>query len=202
MEHPPSPRPGAFDERYFKTYYRDYVAQNPPRRLRFYAQMIERYLAPGAPRRIHDIGCAFGRFLGSLDPTWQIFGTDVSEFAVAQTAREHPRGVFTVAPAEARKVFDSEPDIRERVGWQRLRLPELATTYEKLGQLDKADPVITWHLADAYRSVSRFQDALQSYERALALEPKVADAEKIRAQIELLRLQLGQVRAPERGPAP
>lgn len=106
MDHPPSPRPGAFDERYFKTSYRDYVDQNPPRRLRFYAQMVERYLAPGAPRRIHDIGCAFGRFLGSLDPTWQIFGTDVSEFALAQAAREHPRGVFKVAPAEARKVFD------------------------------------------------------------------------------------------------
>jgi tetratricopeptide (TPR) repeat protein len=71
-----------------------------------------------------------------------------------------------------------------------------------LSQLDKADPVITWHLADAYRSVSRFQDALASYERALELDPKAEDAEKIRAQIELLRLQLGQVRARERGSAP
>ena len=82
MQRPPCPPPGAFDEQYFKTYYRDYIAQNPPRRLRFYAQTIERHLAPGAPRRVHDIGCAFGRFLGSLDPTWQIFGTDVSEKAV------------------------------------------------------------------------------------------------------------------------
>jgi len=106
MVRPTVPRPSAFDEHYFRTYYRDYVAQNPPRRLRFYAQTIERQLAPGAPRRIHDIGCAFGHFLGSLDPTWQIFGTDVSEFAVAQAARENPRGVFKVAPAHARKVFD------------------------------------------------------------------------------------------------
>jgi tetratricopeptide (TPR) repeat protein len=68
-----------------------------------------------------------------------------------------------------------------------------------LGQLDKADPVITWHLGDAYRSVSRFQDALRSYEQALALGPKESDAEKIRAQIELLRLQLGQVQSPGRG---
>jgi tetratricopeptide (TPR) repeat protein len=71
-----------------------------------------------------------------------------------------------------------------------------------LSQLDKADPVISWHLADAYRSVSRFQDALRSYEQALELDPKPEDAEKIRAQIELLRLQLGQVRARERGSAP
>jgi SAM-dependent methyltransferase len=105
MARPPSPRPGDFDERYFQICYRDYAAQNPPRRLRFYAQMVERHLAPGAPRRIHDIGCAFGGFLGSLDPTWQIFGSDVSEFAVARAARENPRGVFTVAPADARRLF-------------------------------------------------------------------------------------------------
>jgi SAM-dependent methyltransferase len=106
MKGPRSSRPEPFDERYFTTYYRDYVAQNPPRRLRFYAELIERHLAPGAPRRVHDIGCAFGRFLGSLDSTWQIFGTDVSEFAVARATREHPRGLFKVAPAEARAVFD------------------------------------------------------------------------------------------------
>lgn len=102
---PASPRPGDFDEGYFRTYYRDYLAQNPPRRLRFYARMVERHLAPGAPRRIHDVGCAFGRFLGSLDPSWQIFGTDVSAFAIAQAEREHPRGAFRVAPAGARGVF-------------------------------------------------------------------------------------------------
>jgi len=106
MRRPASPRPGVFDERYFKTYYRNYVAQNPLRRLRFYAQTIERHLTPGAPRRIHDIGCAFGRFLGSLDRTWQVFGTDASEFAVAQAARDNPQGVFKVAGAEVGKVFD------------------------------------------------------------------------------------------------
>ena len=106
MGRPDSPRPAVFDERYFNTYYRDYVAQNPPHRLRFYAQTIESHLASGAPRRIHDIGCAFGRFLGRLDASWQIFGADVSEFAVAQAARENPRGVFKVAAADAGKVFD------------------------------------------------------------------------------------------------
>ena len=106
MRPPASPTPGAFDEQYFKTCYRDYSAQNPLRRLRFYAQTVERHVAPGAPRRIHDIGCAFGRFLGSLDPSWQIFGTDVSEFAVTQAAQENPRGVFKVARADAGKVFD------------------------------------------------------------------------------------------------
>jgi tetratricopeptide (TPR) repeat protein len=56
--------------------------------------------------------------------------------------------------------------------------------------LEKGDPVITRHLGDAYRSVSRFSDALDSYRRALGLDPKESDAEEIRRQIELLELQL------------
>jgi SAM-dependent methyltransferase len=95
----------AFDADYFKTHYRDYVAQNPPRRLGFYAATLERHLASGVPRRIHDIGCAFGRFLGALDPRWQIYGSDVSEFAVAEAARSHPRGTFKVAAATDGDVF-------------------------------------------------------------------------------------------------
>jgi len=101
-----SQRAAVFDEHYFKTYYRDYLAQNPAHRLRFYAETVEKHLAPDAPRRIHDVGCAFGRFLGSLDHSWQIFGSDVSEFAVGQAARENPRGVFKVARAEAGRIFD------------------------------------------------------------------------------------------------
>ncbi len=56
--------------------------------------------------------------------------------------------------------------------------------------LEKDDPVITWHLGDAYRSLARFQDALVTYERALALEPEDDDAAKIQREIELLQRKL------------
>ncbi|MGH7340472.1 MAG: hypothetical protein ACREKH_08285, partial [Candidatus Rokuibacteriota bacterium] len=105
---------GVFDADYFTTHYRDYVAQNPPRRLRFYAETIERHLAPGLPRRIHDVGCAFGRFLGSLDPRWEIFGGDVSEWAVAEAARRHPRGTFRKAAADEGPVFGGGFGLRWR----------------------------------------------------------------------------------------
>jgi SAM-dependent methyltransferase len=95
----------AFGAEYFATQYRDYAAQNPARRLRFYAATIERHLRPDLPRRIHDVGCASGAFLGSLDSGWEIFGTDVSEWAVAQAASRHPRGVFKVAAADADPPF-------------------------------------------------------------------------------------------------
>ena len=57
-------------------------------------------------------------------------------------------------------------------------------------QLESPDPVIVWHLGDAYHSVARFEDALRSYEEALQLGPDEEDAEKIRVQIEELRLHL------------
>ncbi len=56
--------------------------------------------------------------------------------------------------------------------------------------LDEADPIITRHLGDAYRSVSRFEDALATYRQALTLEPTSEDAVGIQRQIDLLELQL------------
>ncbi len=61
---------------------------------------------------------------------------------------------------------------------------------QALDLLAQADPIITWHLGDAYRSVSRFDDALETYRRALSLEPPTDDAVKIQRQIDLLELQL------------
>jgi tetratricopeptide (TPR) repeat protein len=55
--------------------------------------------------------------------------------------------------------------------------------------LDKEDPTITRHLGDAYRSVSRFEDAVAAYERALKLDPSPEDASEIQQQIDLLKMQ-------------
>ncbi len=55
--------------------------------------------------------------------------------------------------------------------------------------LEEDDPIITRHLADAYRSVSRFDEALSAYRRALELGPEEDEASDIREQIELLESQ-------------
>lgn len=94
-----------FGPEYYTKYYREYTRQNPPRKLRFYARMVERHLAPGAPRRIHDLGCGFGDFLATLGPEWEIRGSDVSAYAIAQAAERHPRGAFQVASAADRGAF-------------------------------------------------------------------------------------------------
>ena len=61
---------------------------------------------------------------------------------------------------------------------------------QAIAQIDPDDPLITRHLADAYRAVFRFSDALVAYRRALELGPKSKDEIDIRRQIELIELQL------------
>jgi len=43
-----------------------------------------------------DIGCAFGAFLGALDTRWQLYGMDVSEYAISQARTRLPRAHLDV----------------------------------------------------------------------------------------------------------
>jgi SAM-dependent methyltransferase len=76
-----------FEEQYFASAYPDYAAQNPPRKLRFYRQLIEEAVGPAVAPRILDVGCAFGTFLDSLPSHWHRYGTDVSHHAVDRASR-------------------------------------------------------------------------------------------------------------------
>jgi len=91
------PNEGRFEREYFETVYRNYSRQNPPRKLRFYRRLVQSVAPQDRPARILDIGCAFGKFLSSLDPKWGRFGTDVSRFAVDQAAAAVPGATFAVA---------------------------------------------------------------------------------------------------------
>ena len=103
--------PGAaFDRDYFERSYSDYDLQNPARKLEFYRGLVER-AASGIERpRILDIGCAFGKFLATLDPRWQRFGLDVSEYAIQQARRSVPNATFQVGSA-AQIPFDVAFDV-------------------------------------------------------------------------------------------
>ena len=58
---------GRFEQEYYASVYPDYARQNPPRKLQFYRELVERVAPLRAPMRILDIGCAFGAFLSALD---------------------------------------------------------------------------------------------------------------------------------------
>jgi SAM-dependent methyltransferase len=90
--------PGAgFEREYYETSYRNYARQNPPRKLAFYRRLVER-AAAGIPNpSVLDVGCAFGAFLGALDPRWRRFGADVSQFAIEQARVAVPGATFACA---------------------------------------------------------------------------------------------------------
>ena len=93
--------PKDFSSEYFATNYRNYVRQNPPAKMDFYRELVEKHLTAPADPRVLDLGCAFGRFLGFLPERWRRFGIDISEFAVSQASRSSPAVRFAVASASA-----------------------------------------------------------------------------------------------------
>jgi SAM-dependent methyltransferase len=98
----------AFEQDYYERNYPDYQAQNPRRKLRFYARVIEQYAPSGSPRRVHDLGCAFGRFLGSLDSSWEIYGSDVSAHAIELAQTKYPRGTFRRITDDPSPLFEQK----------------------------------------------------------------------------------------------
>jgi SAM-dependent methyltransferase len=92
-------KPPRFDREYYDRSYRDYERQNPPHKLRFYRGLAERYAPRTGRPRLLDVGCAFGAFLSVLDPGWERYGSDVSEFAIAEARKSVPGVVFDVASA-------------------------------------------------------------------------------------------------------
>jgi SAM-dependent methyltransferase len=87
----------SFDEAYYATFYRDYERQNPPRKLACYRSIVAGSLPSNLTSpKILDLGCGFGRFVAALDPDWQAYGADVSEFAVSRASTAVPGVRFAV----------------------------------------------------------------------------------------------------------
>jgi len=79
-----------FERAYFEEAYRDYERQNPPKKMEFYRQLVCRVTKSLSKPRVLEIGCAFGKFLSTLDPNWELYGTDVSEYALSQARKTLP----------------------------------------------------------------------------------------------------------------
>ena len=95
-----------YGEAYFATTYRDYLRQNPARKLDFYRSVVERHMPEKVPIRVLDVGCGMGGFLACLrasDPKRSrliLTGADVSEYAIAACSKRLPGESFIVAPSD------------------------------------------------------------------------------------------------------
>jgi SAM-dependent methyltransferase len=95
-----------YGEAYFATTYRDYLRQNPARKLEFYRSVVTKNMPPKTQIRVLDIGCGMGGFLGCLresDPERRRFsltGLDVSEYAIAACTTRLPEETFKVASTD------------------------------------------------------------------------------------------------------
>ena len=95
-----------YGEAYFATTYRDYLRQNPARKLEFYRSVVKRHMPEKVPIRVLDVGCGMGSFLACLrasDPKRSrliLTGADVSEYAIAASSKRLPGESFIVAPSD------------------------------------------------------------------------------------------------------
>jgi len=94
-----------FDRSYFARNYRDYGRQNPPRKLRFYEQLVRAHLpARNGPCSVLEIGCGFGPFLAAIGTGWRKVGLDRSEYALHEARKFSPDAFFAVSDAAAAPV--------------------------------------------------------------------------------------------------
>ena len=106
-----------FEAEYFAANYRDYAAQNPPWKLRFYLSVIERLAPParkeGQERRLLDVGCGLGRFLAHAaeHTSFSLAGTDLSRHAVEHNRRCWPAIDFRTASATDRPFPEGSLDV-------------------------------------------------------------------------------------------
>ncbi len=118
-----------FNRDYYETYYRNYSRQNPGYKTRFYARLARMAAGKVHRPRILDIGCAFGGFLGSLNPGWDRCGVDASDYAIALARDQFPDVRFEPAGAgeypihgpfdviTAFDVLEHIPSVRDTFAW-------------------------------------------------------------------------------------
>jgi ubiquinone/menaquinone biosynthesis C-methylase UbiE len=91
-----------FDESYFKTEAYAEVSFNRFSQYwwsnRFYAQLVRRY-GP-SHGKVFEIGCGLGHLLGWLTNRYQVYGTDINAWALAQAHVNVPQGHFALLSAE------------------------------------------------------------------------------------------------------
>lgn len=78
-----------FEQDYYNRVYHDYLKHNPPYKLDFYLKKINQY-APKA-RKLIDVGCGPGLFLESASKFYEVYGVEVSDYALKLALERVPQ---------------------------------------------------------------------------------------------------------------
>ncbi len=106
-----------YGEAYFASTYRDYLRQNPARKLLYYRSVVTQHMPPNAQIRILDIGCGMGGFLECLrasDPERRrltLTGVDVSEYAIGACTTRLPNETFKVTSSDQIADLDDQFEV-------------------------------------------------------------------------------------------
>ena len=72
---------------------------------RFYAAIIRQQSSGG---KVLEVGCGLGHLLKFLQPRFHVVGTDVNPWALEQSRKLLPQGIFFQTPAEDLSIFPPE----------------------------------------------------------------------------------------------
>jgi SAM-dependent methyltransferase len=86
-----------FDESYYAGVYRNYELQNAAHKLRYYHRLVQEVIAHERAPTVHDLGCAFGRFIGTAPKHWRRSASDASAYAVDAARRQYQDVSFEVS---------------------------------------------------------------------------------------------------------
>jgi SAM-dependent methyltransferase len=86
-----------FSQSYYQTAYQNYSRQNPENKIAWYRSVIENELTNIQTPKVCDLGCAYGRVVLSLDPSWKVYGFDVSYDAIKKALASAPKRLFGLA---------------------------------------------------------------------------------------------------------
>lgn len=116
----PASAPGA---EYYQSNYADYEAQTSPAKLRFYLELLERWVPAGS--RLFELGVGQGHFLEAAAATgrYRLEGVEVNAFGLAETQRRVPAARLELGSFERLRADDPPTAV---VSWDVLEhLPDL-----------------------------------------------------------------------------
>lgn len=149
-----------FDQSYYARVYRNYELQNPRRKLRYYHSLAQQIVAHKNAPIVHDLGCAFGRFIGTAPKHWRRSASDANAYAIDSARECYPDVSFVVADglipdADARFDLVTAFDVLEHISNLSETLRDIARQVKDGGYFITVVPVYDGPLGAIVRLLDR-----------------------------------------------